>query len=85
MLGVIICWPGVQGNLEAELEVRNTAISLPRSFQHSTLSKSLIGDDISKKTNNLSIYFHPCLTSFGYQSPLHIIMPCPPSIMAQCR
>ena len=81
---VVVCWSWVQGNLEPQLQVRDAAISLPGSFQLTTLPKSLIRYHIPEEADDLCVNLHPCFTGFGNQCPLHIIVSRPPCIMAQC-
>ena len=47
-LRMVVCRPGVKPNLETQLEVGDTAISLPCSCQLSTLPKGLVRDDVSE-------------------------------------
>ena len=80
---VIICWPWTQCNLEAELEIGDTAIPLSVGLQLAPWAKCLVRNLASEQAYDLCLHLDSGLTRLCNQSSLDIIVSGSPCIMAE--
>ena len=79
----IICRPWTQCNLEAKLEIGDTAIPLTKGLQLPPWAKCLVRNLAPEKAYDLCLHLDSGLTRLRDQSSLDIIVSGSPCIMAE--